>query len=111
MNCQVEHLTVRLDLRNKELSEDRRAAQAEGQDRIGLEITNLLIRYSRKNGYVVVLDTSAANAAVVYSSSSINITQDIIRTYDQTYPAEVSILTGKSMIAPPKATTPSPAKP
>jgi Skp family chaperone for outer membrane proteins len=60
-NRQGEHLTVQLDLKNKELNEDRRAAQAEVDDRIGRRVTDLLVRYSREKGYTAVLDTSAAN--------------------------------------------------
>jgi len=40
----------------------------------------------RENGYLAVLDTSAQGSPVVYGSSQADITQDVVRLYDQAYP-------------------------
>ena len=66
-------------------------------------------RYSRENGFVAVFDTSAQGSPVVYASSSSDITQEIVRLYDQAYPAK-----GAASAAPaspkPAAPAPAPAK-
>ena len=55
---QGQHLAVQLDLKNKELNEDVRAAQSEVEDRVGRRVKDLITRYSRENGYATVLDNS-----------------------------------------------------
>jgi hypothetical protein len=47
-----------------------------------------LDKYSRENGYAIIFDTSAQSTPVIYAANQIDITQDIIRLYDQNYPAK-----------------------
>jgi outer membrane protein len=47
---------------------------------------DVLDRYARENGYVAILDSSAQNTPILYASNQIDVTQDIIRFYDQAYP-------------------------
>jgi outer membrane protein len=83
---QGELLTRRLQRGNDDLNEELNAAQGEIVDGIGRKMLEVLDRYSRENGYTVVLDTSAQGSPVVYGSSTSDITQDIVRLYDQAYP-------------------------
>jgi hypothetical protein len=69
---------------------------------------DVLDRYARENGYVAVLDTSAQGSPVIYGSSQADITQDVVRLYDQAYPIKAG--TPAAAAAPaPKAATPAPA--
>src|ERR1035437_8891935 len=86
MQRQGELLTRRLQRGNDDLTEELNAAQAEVVDGIGRKMLEVLDRYSRENGYTVVLDTSAQGSSVVYGSSQSDITQEIVRLYDQAYP-------------------------
>jgi outer membrane protein len=86
MQRQGEMLTRRLQRGNDDLNEELNAAQSEIVDGIGRKMLEVLDRYSRENGYTVVLDTSAQGSPVVYGSSTSDITQDIVRLYDQAYP-------------------------
>src|SRR6266702_5535376 len=52
---QGQRLAQRLDRMNTEYQEDVNAAQADVIDRIGRKMVDVLDRYSRENGYVVVL--------------------------------------------------------
>jgi outer membrane protein len=109
---QGELLTRRLQRNNDDLNEELNAAQGEIVDGIGRKMLEVLDRYSRENGYTVVLDTSAQGSPVVYGSSQSDITQDIVRLYDQAYPIKAG---GSSSAAPaaPKAApaaAPAPAK-
>jgi outer membrane protein len=88
------------------LNEELNAAQGEIVDSIGRKMLEVLDRYSRENGYTVVLDTSAQGSPVVYGSSTSDITQDIVRLYDQAYPVKAG---AASAPAAPKAAAPAPA--
>src|ERR1700722_5121901 len=88
MQREGELLSRRLQRGNDDLNEELNAAQGEVVDGIGRKMLEVLDRYSRENGYTVVLDTSAQGSPVVYGSSQSDITQDIVRLYDQAYPVK-----------------------
>jgi outer membrane protein len=71
-----------------EYQEDVNAAQSEVFDRIGRKMIDVLDRYARENGFVVVLDTSAQNTPILFASTGVDVTQDIVRLYDQAYPVK-----------------------
>jgi outer membrane protein len=102
---QGQRLAQRLERMNTEYQEDVNAAQADVIDRIGRKMVDVLDRYSRENGYAVVLDSSAQGSPILYASTQIDVTQDIIRLYDQAYPVKG----GATTPAKPAATKPAPA--
>jgi outer membrane protein len=95
-------LTRHLQRSSDDLNEELNAAQGEIIDSIGRKMLDVLDRYARENGFSVVLDTSAQGAAVVYGSSQADITQELVRLYDQAYPLKAGA---------PAASTPKPAPP
>ena len=105
---QGQRLAAQLERKNNELQEDVNAAQAEVVDRIGRKMMDVLDRYSRENGYVAVFDSSAQNSPILYASSNIDITQEIIKLYDQAYPIKPS---GAATPATKPAATPKPVAP
>ena len=88
LTLQGQRLTQQLDRKQNELNEDVQAAQAEVVDRIGRKMMDVLDRYSRENGLVAVLDSSAQNSPILFASTNIDITQEIIKLYDQSYPVK-----------------------
>jgi len=99
----------RLDRMNTEYQEDVNAAQADVIDRIGRKMVDVLDRYARENGYSVVLDSSAQSTPILYSSPQIDVTQDIIRLYDQAYPVKAAAAApAKPAAAKPAQTTSQP---
>jgi len=98
--------TAQFERKNNELNEDAQAAQGEVMDHIGRKMLDVLDRYSRENGYVVVLDTSSQNSPVLFASSAVDITQDIVKLYDQAYPIKATSTTPASK---PAASSPKPA--
>jgi outer membrane protein len=99
----------RLQRGNDDLNEELNAAQGELVDGIGRKMLEVLDRYARENGYTAVLDTSAQGSPVVYGSSQSDITQEIVRLYDQAYPLKAGSATTPA--APkPAAPAPAPAK-
>jgi outer membrane protein len=108
LTAEGQRLTQRLDRRRNDFQEDASAAQQDVLERIGRKMVDVLDRYSRENGFSVVLDVSGQNSPILYASDQVNVTQDIIRLYDQAYPVK----TGATPAAPkPAATTPKPTPP
>jgi len=108
--------TRQLQRKNDDLTEDLNAAQGEVIDRIGRKMLDILDRYARENSYTVVFDTSAQNTPVIYASNTVDVTQDIIRLYDQAYPVKAGAVTPAQPrtqpgAAKPPAPTPKPTQP
>ena len=97
--------TQQFDRKNNELQEDSNAALGEVVDRIGRKMVDVLDRYARENGYTVVLDSSAQNNPILYASTQIDVTQDIVRLYDQAYPVKGA---APAQQKPPAAAKPAP---
>jgi len=85
---QGELLSRQFQRKQDDLQEELNNAQGDVIDRIGRKMLEVLDRYARENGYSVVFDTSAQNTPVIYASNQIDITQDIVRLYDQAYPVK-----------------------
>jgi len=106
MQREGELLSRRLQRGNDDLNEELNAAQGEIVDGIGRKMLEVLDRYSRENGFTAVLDTSAQGSPVVYGSSQSDITQEIVRLYDQAYPLKAG---SSAAPATPKPAAPAPA--
>jgi outer membrane protein len=109
LTAQGQRATQILDRRRTEFQEDASAAQQDVLERIGRKMVDVLDRYARENGFSVILDTSGQNSPILYASNQVDVTQDIIRLYDQAYPVK----TGAPGTAPAtaKPATPKPATP
>jgi outer membrane protein len=103
---QGQRLAAQLERKNTELQEDVNAAQGDVVDRIGRKMMEVLDRFARENGYVAVFDSSAQNSPIIYASNNVDVTQEIIKLYDQQYP-----LKGGSGATPKPAASPKPAAP
>ena len=99
-------LTRSYQRKQQEDSDDLSAAQQDVVDRIGRKAVDILGKYGNENGYAAILDTSSQQTTVVFAATKNDITQDIIRIYDQTYPVKAGAAT-----AAPKSSTPKPAPP
>lgn len=109
---QGELLTRQFQRKQDDLNEAVNAAQSDVIDNIGRKMLDVLDRYARENSYTAVFDTSAQGSPVVYGSSQIDITQEIVRLYDQAYPLKGGAAAPSGSAAPaaqPKS--PAPAAP
>ena len=110
--AQGQRLAQQLDRKQNEMQEDVNAAQSDVVDRIGRKMMDVLDRYARENGFVAVFDSSAQSSPIIYAANSIDVTQDIIRLYDQAYPVKgASAPAAKPAAAPAKPAAGAPAKP
>ena len=97
--------------KSQEAQDDFTEAQREVVDRIGRKMVDVLGKYARENGYTVILDRSGQNSPVIFAANTSDVTQDIIRLYDTTYPAKAGAAsTTRPATRPaPKPATPAPA--
>ena len=109
LTAEGQRRTQKLDRLRTEFQDDASAAQQDVLERIGRKMVDVLDRYARENGFSVILDTSGQNSPILYASNQVDVTQDIIRLYDQAYPVK----TGAPGTAPAtaKPATPKPATP
>ncbi|HEY7306602.1 MAG TPA: OmpH family outer membrane protein [Bryobacteraceae bacterium] len=80
-----------IDEKKKRLERDMQDAQEELQGEqqrllqsLGQRMMAVIEKYAKDNGYTMILDVSNPNTPVLYASSAIDITQDIVGLYDKT---------------------------
>jgi len=106
-----------LDAKSTKLKRDSEDAQAELDQEeqkmfqeLGSKITVVVGQYASQRGYAVVLDVSNPQTPVFWASSAIDITDDIIKLYDQSHPGAPAAPAAKPA-APSKPATPPAAPP
>ncbi len=97
--------------KSQDAQDDFNEAQREIVDRIGRKMIDVLSKYSRDNGYSVILDRSGQSSPVIFAANSIDVTQEIIRLYDQTYPAKSGSTTRPPAQPQQRAPAPKPQTP
>ncbi len=103
-----DQMTRTYQRKQQDSQDDFNEAEREIVDRIGRKMIDILDKYSKENGYSVVLDTSAQNTPVIYAANTVDVTQDIIKLYDQSYPVKNAAATKP---AAPRSPTPKPPAP
>jgi outer membrane protein len=101
-----ERLTHTFQRKQQYFQDDLNVAQQDVINNIGRKLVDVLSQYSKENGYSVILDSSSQQTPVVYGAPQVDVTQNIVRLYDQSHPAKTSSA-APSKPAPPK-TTPTP---
>lgn len=74
----------------QDLQDDMNDASQEAINRIGQKMIAILNKYAKQNGYGVVMDTSTQNTPVIYVAQQIDITSQIIKLYDDSYPVKTA---------------------
>jgi outer membrane protein len=103
---QYEQSSRQFQRKQQELQDDSNDAQQEVVNRIGRKMIDVIDKYSKENSYSVILDESSQQTPVIYAANQIDVTQDIIRIYDQSYPVKTA-----TSAAPKPAPKPAPATP
>jgi len=112
LNAQGTRLEQRLERKNTEFQEDFTAAQADAVNSIGRKMLDVVRRFAQDGNFALILDSSTQNTPVLASSKNIDITQDIVRLYDQAYPAKGGPVAPATKSTPPsKPSTPPATKP
>jgi outer membrane protein len=100
-------LTRSYQRKQQDFNDDGNEAQREVIDRIGRRLMEVVEKYARDNGYSLILDNSSQNTPVIFSANAIDVSQDIIRLFDQAYPAKA----GTSGGSKPATQRPAASKP
>lgn len=83
-----ENLQKTLQRKQQEAQQDYQDAQQDLINQLGRKLMTVLDKYSSENGFAVVFDNSSQQTPVIYAAKAIDVTQDIIKLYDQNYPVK-----------------------
>jgi outer membrane protein len=93
--------------------EDARAEYEQEQQRVladlGQKMMSIIDKYAKDNGFALILDVSNPQTPVLYASTTIDVTKDIIDAYDKSAPPTTSAAPSGGATAP--AARPAPSKP
>ncbi len=88
-----DRLNQAIDAKSKELQrlgeDSQDALEQEGgamMQQLGEKLLLVIGDYASRNGYAAVLDVSLPNGPVVWASPTVDITNDIVKLYDQAHP-------------------------
>lgn len=97
-----QRLTTEYQRKQQELNEDANDARTDAVNTIGQKMVQVIDKYARQNGYSIVLDTSSQASPVLFASDGIDITTNIIKLYDQSYPVKHAATTPPAAQKPPQ---------
>ena len=109
-----------IDVKQKALQRDGEDASAElDQEQqklfqeVGGRVMAVIDKYASDNGFAVVIDVSAQASPILYASTSVDITRQVVELFDKNTPAAGAAVppAAKSPAAVPPAAAPGPAKP
>lgn len=106
---QYEQLSRAFQRKQQEFQDDTNDAQQDVVNRIGRKMIDVIDKYSKENNYSVILDESSQQTPVIYAANQIDVTQDIIRIYDQSYPVKTASASSPAKPKPAPATPAAPA--
>lgn len=104
---QGEVLSRQSQRKQQEFQEDAEAAQGEVLERIARKMDDVMNRYARENNFTLVIDVSSQNV-VVFAAPQVDITQDIIKLYDQAFPVRAGAAAPTGAPAQPGTPRPQP---
>ena len=77
---------------------------------LGTKMMVVIEQYAQQNGFAVVIDVSNPQTPVLWAAASADITNDIVRLYDQAHPEAAGAKPAAAPAAAPKPPAPAPAK-
>jgi len=80
----IDEKKKRLERDMQDAEEDLRGEQQKVLSSLGQRMMAVIEKYAKDNGFSLILDVSNQNTPVLYASSGIDITQDIVSLYDKT---------------------------
>jgi outer membrane protein len=86
-----------IEAKNREverMGQDAQAALEEEEgammQQLSTKLAAVIQAYASRNGYAAVIDVSVPNGPVIWASPSIDITNEIVRLYDQAHPVALA---------------------
>ena len=101
----IDATTTRVNRDTQDAQSDLDEAQGKVMQELGGKMMAVLEKYATQNAFAVVLDVSNPQTPVLWAASAVDITNDIVKLYDQAYPGAAAAP------AVPAAKPPAAAKP
>jgi len=95
----------------EDLNNDVQEEQNKVMQGMASRMGDIIKDYATKNGYSIVIDVSSQQSSVLWASPAVNITEAIVKLYDQANPVKGGTASASPAPATPKPPAPSPAKP
>ena len=108
-----QYLVSQSQRKQDDLNDAVQLAQTEILDSIGGKLSEVVDKYGKANNYTLILDMSAQGSPVVFNNNQLEITDEIIRLYDQAYPVKAGATTSApaTPATPGRPATPPAARP
>ncbi|MGA9626194.1 MAG: OmpH family outer membrane protein, partial [Bryobacteraceae bacterium] len=101
----IDATTTRVNRDTQDARSDLDEAQGKLMQELGGKMMAVMEKYATQNGYAVVLDVSNPQTPVLWAASAVDITNDIVKLYDQAYPGTAAAPAAPA--AKPAAQTPA----
>src|SRR5271157_2566470 len=82
----IDATTTRVNRDTQDAQSDLDEAQGKVMQELGGKMMAVLEKYATQNAFAVVLDVSNPQTPVLWAASAVDITNDIVKLYDQAYP-------------------------
>jgi outer membrane protein len=82
----IDATTTRVNRDTQDAQSDLDESQGKVMQELGGKMMAVLEKYATQNGYAVVLDVSNPQTPIIWAASAVDITNDIVKLYDQAYP-------------------------
>jgi outer membrane protein len=105
----IDATTTRVNRDRQDAQSDLEEAQGKVMQELGGKMMAVMEKYAMQNGYAVVLDVSNPQTPVLWAASAVDITNDIVKLYDQAYPGVAAAPAVPAAKPPAAAKTPAAA--
>ena len=105
----IDATTTRVNRDTQDAQSDLDEAQGKLMQELGGKMMAVLEKYATQNAYAVVLDVSNPQTPVLWAASAVDITNDIVKLYDQAYPGTAAAAPAVPAAKPPAAAKPAAA--
>jgi outer membrane protein len=105
----IDATTTRVNRDRQDAQSDLEEAQGKVMQELGGKMMAVMEKYAMQNGFAVVLDVSNPQTPVLWAASAVDITNDIVKLYDQAYPGVAGAPAVPAAKPPAAAKTPAAA--
>ena len=91
----------------QDLQEESEDAQASVLNQLGQKMEQVLRRFVAENRYDIILNSTPGSSMILFATPTVEITDDIVKLYDQTYPVQAA----QQKPPPPASSSQPPKKP
>jgi outer membrane protein len=107
----IDATTTRVNRDTQDAQSDLDEAQGKVMQELGGKMMAVLEKYATQNAFAVVLDVSNPQTPVLWAASAVDITNDIVKLYDQAYPGTAAAAPAVPAAKPAQTPAARPAAP